>query len=142
MQHILENLALGRSLYQRLLEPVARNHGLTSMELNVLLFLANNPQYKTAKDLVEVRQIAKSHASLAISGLEEKGYLEKQVVEKDRRAYILQLLPSAFPIVEEGRNAQNQFGSVMKEGLTEEELQTMKGILQKMNQNIKDYQEK
>lgn len=141
MQHILENLSLGRSLYQQLLDPVAKRYSLTSMELTVLLFLANNPEYKTAKDIVEVRQIAKSHASLAIGGLEEKGYLEKSVDKKDKRASSLQILSKAEPIIQEGRKAQEQFQKIINAGFTKEEMQFLEEAFQRMNQNIKNYQE-
>ena len=41
--------------YDAALKPVAEAHGLTRNEVDVLLFLANNPGYDTARDIVELR---------------------------------------------------------------------------------------
>ena len=38
-----ESLPLFKRLYQEKLEPVCSEYSLTRMELNILLFLANNP---------------------------------------------------------------------------------------------------
>ena len=48
-------------LYDELLEPVYEKHSLTKSELDILLFLANNPEYDRAADIIEVRKVAKSH---------------------------------------------------------------------------------
>ena len=40
--------------YDAALKPVAEAHGLTRNEVDVLLFLANNPGYDTARDIVEL----------------------------------------------------------------------------------------
>ena len=53
-------------LYTRMELEVCARHGLTRLETDILLFLANNPAYDTAKDIVEVRMIAKSHVSASI----------------------------------------------------------------------------
>ena len=47
--------------YDAALKPVAEAHGLTRNEVDVLLFLANNPGYDTARDIVELRGLTKSH---------------------------------------------------------------------------------
>ncbi|MGN1164271.1 MAG: MarR family winged helix-turn-helix transcriptional regulator, partial [Candidatus Ornithospirochaeta sp.] len=80
---------LGIRLYDQIAEPVAKRHGLSYMEFVVLMFLANNSEIKKASDVVEGLGIAKSHVSLSLSALEEKGLVERKEDEKDRRASIL-----------------------------------------------------
>lgn len=46
-------LSLFKKIYDQSLEPVCKKYQLTRMELDILLFLANNPGYDTAKDIIE-----------------------------------------------------------------------------------------
>lgn len=43
--------------------------GLNRMELDVLLFLANNPEQDTAAAMVRLRGLSKSHVSAAVEEL-------------------------------------------------------------------------
>ena len=49
-----------KTLYSRCVERVCERHDLTRMELDILLFLANNPLYDTASEIVEIRYLSKS----------------------------------------------------------------------------------
>ena len=63
-------------LYDDILQPVGEKYHLTRAELDILLFLANNPQYDRAADIIEVRKVAKSHVSASVKELLAKGYLK------------------------------------------------------------------
>ena len=43
--------------YGAVCKPLCRELGLTQTAFDILLFLANNPSYRTARDIVEVRHI-------------------------------------------------------------------------------------
>lgn len=43
----LNSIFLIKRLYDQLLEPVCGQYGITRMELDILLFLHNNPEYDT-----------------------------------------------------------------------------------------------
>ena len=58
--------------------PLSQRHGLSMREINVLLFLANNPGFDTARDITEYRGISKSQVSQAVDFLVELG---KKVAE-------------------------------------------------------------
>ena len=49
-----------RRLYAQAMDPVCRRFDLTANEMGVLLFLANNPQYTRAADIVSVRASPKA----------------------------------------------------------------------------------
>ena len=51
-------------LYENMVSPVCEKYELTYMEFTVLMFLANNPQYDTATQIVRYRHLAKSHVCL------------------------------------------------------------------------------
>ena len=69
----LEQQNAVKTLYSEFVSPVCAKYGLTRIELDILLFLANNTRYDTATDIVEVRFLAKSQVSAAIKNLEARG---------------------------------------------------------------------
>ena len=125
----------GLKLYDKVSLPVRDKFGLTFMEFIVIMFLANNREYKKASDIVEVLGIAKSHVSMTILSLEERGLLERTMDPCDKRSSILEL-KNTEAIVEEGRKAQNRFMDILLDGLDEKELMDTKKSFEKIEENI------
>ena len=124
-------------LYRRQLRPVCDRWGLNRMELDVLLFLANNPEYDTAACLVERRKLAKSHVSSAVAGLADRGLLERWYRPGDRRTVHLRLCPGAREIVEQGRAAQHAFGEILTRTFTREDRRTLEELNRRMQENVR-----
>ncbi len=131
-----ETLQRSKKSYGRLLEPVCQKWKLTRNELDVLLFLANNPEYDRAADIVERRGIAKSHVSLAVTRLLQRGLLSRSFAPADRRAAHLKLTEAAAQAVDEGRQAQRSFFEQIFAGLTPEELERWRQTVEKVSKNI------
>ncbi len=132
---VLDLVACSMKLYEKYTEPICRSFGLTAAELNILLFLANNPEYDSAGSIVEKRHLAKSHVSVSVRGLEERGLVRREYRMGDRRTAHLVLLPSSDEIVASGQRAQEAFMDTLTEGLTDEEIGRMKKYLDKMGDN-------
>ena len=139
MDVILENLYASRELYSCLLGPVCTKHGLTPAELLVLLFLANNTEYDSAKDIVSKLKITKSHVSISVRDLKERGYLKSGYEGRNRRTVHLQLCDTAGEIVADVRNVQRRFLRILGSGFSEEELRSFQQYLQKATDNINTY---
>ena len=129
------SLRQGLNLYDKVSLPVRDKFGLTCMEFIVIMFLANNREYKKASDIVEVLGIAKSHVSMTILSLEERGLLERTMDPCDKRSSILKL-KNTEAIVEEGRKVQNRFMEILLDGLDEKELMDTKKSFEKIEENI------
>ena len=56
---------------------------------DILLFLVNNPEYKTASDIVEYHGIKANLVSVNVDKLVRDGYLQKKNVKSDRRNTML-----------------------------------------------------
>ena len=129
-------LTHARKLYAQTMEDVCAEHALTRNELDILLFLANNPQYDRAADIVAHRGIVKSHVSLSVTALETKGFLVRREDGEDRRTVHLKLTELAQPAVESGRARQQAFFQGIHGSLTPEELAQYRSITKKIYQNI------
>ena len=75
--------------YERQFSPLLRRWDLTMREVHVLLFLANNPGYDTARDVAEYRGLAKSQVSQAVDLLAAQGLLCRTPDSGDRRVLAL-----------------------------------------------------
>lgn len=132
-------MAVAKKHYAKLLEPICKQWELTRNELDILLFLFNNPEYDRAADIVSRRGIAKSHVSMSVAGLEEKGLLIRRFDENDRRTAHLELQASGSAIASQAREKQMQFFSLLYNGISQEEFDLWKKIQTKVYKNIENF---
>lgn len=76
---------------------------------DILMFLANNPDYNTAKDIVELRGLKANLVSVNVERLVQEGYLDRRDFPGDRRKTILVCTENARPVIQKGRELQNGF---------------------------------
>ena len=134
-------MAKAQKGYARLLDPICKKWDLTRNELDVMLFLYNNPEFDRAVDIVNNRGLSKSHVSLSISSLENKKLLTRQEDPSDRRTVHLQLTERGREIAETGRRSQKRFFSYLHQGVTQEQIQLMVEFAQRVSENIKNIDE-
>ena len=125
-----------RKLYCGLFTPMLERRALTQLEADILLFLANNPEYDTARDIVEKRHLSKSHVSVGVEALAGRGLLERRMHADNRKTIHLRLTEAAGPIVEEGRAVQRQYGELLLAGFTGEERAELARMLEKIGENV------
>lgn len=131
-----------KHLYENRCKVIIDKYHLTKNEIDILLFLANNPSYDTSRDIVEYRAISKSHVCKSVDSLLRKGYLKGEQDQRDRRLIHLKLQPEVMPIVREAQQMQRDFFNTIYRGIPVEELETVKATLRKMARNIReDYQD-
>ena len=132
----LKYITSSARLYQQMLAPARKASGLTQAELDILLFLANNPEYDTASDIVALRRLAKSNVSVGIRNLEAKGFLIRRPDERDRRVEHLALTPAALTPVELGRAGQRKFGALLLQGFSPEDRLILESLMGRIQENI------
>ena len=135
MRSIWDDMAAMRSLYSAQLDAVGREYGLARVELDILLFLANNPQFDTATDIVERRCISKAHVSQSVKSLEQRGYLERRYVGGNRRTIHLHLLEAAQSAVDAGRQAHARCLAALLEGFSAAECEQLRSYLSRISDN-------
>lgn len=136
-----DTMAKAQKGYARLLEPICKKWDLTRNELDVLLFLANNPDLDRAVDIVTNRGMSKSHVSVSVANLESRGFLLRENDPNDRRTVHLKLLPAAQAAAEAGQIAQRRFFAYLHKDVTQEQIDLMVDFARKVNENIKNIDE-
>ena len=95
--------------YSAVCKPLCQKLHLPQTAFDILMFLANNPSYTTARDIVEVRHIKANLVSVNVDKLVQEGLLERRPVPGDRRKTELLCTEKARPVIERGRAVQNAF---------------------------------
>jgi len=142
MNHPLLTIRLAlKRRYAYEMAPVMARWQLTGMELDVVLFLGNNPGCDTASDMVQLCRLTKSHVSKAVESLTDKGLLCQQRDAGNRRRVHLLLTEKAAPVLEDGFAAQKRFVEGLTRGLTDEDKAAMRRILQTIGDNAANMEE-
>ena len=92
--------------YAAVLKPLCAELSMPQSALDILLFLANNPGYDTARDICFYRHMKPGIVSFHIDRLVGEGYLARKSDEKDRRVTHLAVTEAAEPVVARGRALQ------------------------------------
>ena len=67
--------------YSAVCKPLCQELKLPQTAFDILMFLANNPDCKTARDIVEIRKIKANLVSVNVDKLVQEGYLERRTVQ-------------------------------------------------------------
>ena len=117
------SIAISRKIalaYSAVCKPLCRQLELPQTAFDILMFLGNNPDYKTASEIVEIRHIKANLVSVNVDRLVREGYLTRRGVEGDRRKTELLCTEKAQPIIARGRQLQNAFSERLFAGMDEE----------------------
>lgn len=120
--------------YSVMCKPLCQEIKLPQTAFDILMFLSNNPQYKTARDIVEVRKIKANLVSINVDKLVKEGYLERREVAGDRRKTELVCTSQADSIIEKGRLVQKDFKDTLFNNMDD----SMKEILFKGMEIMED----
>ena len=122
--------------YRAVMQPLyARSH-LPPLAVDILLYLANNPTYNTAKDICRCKGLKPGIVSFHVDRLVTEGYLERHPVPGDRRKFGLVCTEKATPLIEQGRALQHSFADALSQGLGPEDLVHFRRCVAVFDHNI------
>ena len=124
--------------YNAMCKPLCKKLGLPQTAFDILMFLGNNPEYRTARDIVEVRDIKANLVSVNVERLVQEGYLKRRSVAGDRRKTELLCTEKAKPLIKEGRAVQLAFGEKLFAQVDEE---TRRGFVETLDSIGKNAEE-
>lgn len=129
-------------VYSHLCKPVCESAGILQGELNILLFLANNPDKATAMDIHKNGGMKQSMISTLVERLVSEGYLVREPVPGDRRKVKLVCTEKVDPVVQAGREVQKQLLEICFEGTSKDDLEAYQRVASQIAQNILECREK
>ena len=122
--------------YNALCRPLCQELNLPQTAFDILMFLGNNPECKTARDIVEIRKIKANLVSVNVDKLVKEGYLTRNSIEGDRRKIELQCTEQALPIIEKGRKLQQDFETALLKNTNENDRNGFFKTLEIIEENL------
>ena len=104
-----EHLAIIHQAYEKATASVCKKYKLKHKEFDILMYLHLHPDQSTATDIVKKQNLSKSHVSVSLKALEERGYVSRNFHGSDRRTIYLSLNESANEVLENGKIAIKDF---------------------------------
>lgn len=135
------SIAISRKIalaYSAMCKPLCRQLELPQTAFDILMFLGNNPDYKTASEIVEIRHIKANLVSVNVDRLVREGYLTRRGVEGDRRKTELLCTEKAQPIIARGRQLQNAFSERLFAGMDEEARRAFSEAMHLIEHNLNE----
>ena len=124
--------------YNAVCKPLCRELGLSKTAFDILMFLGNNPTYKTARDVVELRCLKANLVSVNIERLVQEGYLTRHPVKGDRRKTELLCTEKAQPILKRGRQLQNAFSERLFANMDEDMRRIFSAAMRIIENNLNE----
>ena len=135
------SIAISRKIalaYSAVCKPLCRQLELPQTAFDILMFLGNNPDYKTASEIVEIRHIKANLVSVNVDRLVREGYLTRHGVEGDRRKTELLCTEEAQPIIARGRQLQNAFSERLFAGMDKEARRAFSEAMHLIEHNLNE----
>ena len=129
-------------VHHEMTKPLCREMGIPQPAFSILMFLADNPEYDTAKDVGRFCALKPNIVSFNVEKLVLQGFLERRPVPEDRRSVGLVCTEKAKPFIERGRILCRKFTEILWDGVTEDEKDALRNCWEKMNQNLIQYKNK
>ena len=117
-------------------EGAAAAYGLNQLEIDILLFLHNNPELCTASDICRYRALAKSNVSAAVERLRSRGVLTVSPAPGNRRQRLLGCTDEGCTMAAALAEIQRRSIEPLFAGFTLEEQQALQDYLRRMDANI------
>lgn len=122
--------------YSAVCKPLCRELELPQTAFDILMFLGNNPSYKTAGEIVELRHIKANLVSVNVDRLVRDGYLTRHPVAGDRRKTELLCTEKAQAVIARGRQVQDAFSRRLLDGMSEAQREAFADALNQMETNL------
>lgn len=125
-----------RRLMHKSMQDLGKQLQLSQLEMELLLFLRNNPDLNTARDAAAYRGFSKSNVSTAVEALEQKGWLNVEPDPFSRRVKRLCLCSDREAEVNRLLARQNEVLCTFTSDFTPEEVEMLHKLLDRMGKNI------
>lgn len=131
-----EHLMAIRQAYDKATDRVCKKHSLKHRELDILMYLNDYPNQATATDIVKKQNLSKSHVSISLRALEERGFVSGEYKGSNRRTIYLRLNDSASEVIADGLQARCDFAESMVKDFSNDEKKELASYLSRVRKNL------
>ena len=117
------------------LESVRKKYSVKNIEAELLLYFSKRPD-AVASEIEKVLDLNKGQVSTALFRLCENGFLKSSVNPDDRRYTVYKVLDKGQQFIDEAGTQRSEITRQMLKGITTQEIQTIKSVVQKEYRNM------
>lgn len=125
-----------KKMLEKKIEPIMEEYNLRPVELDILVLLHREKNIDTAREIVKRKHLSKAHISKCIENLSEKGFIQIHEDEEDHRILHIELTEKSKEVVKRMLLVYGECKEIMQQGISREELEVVKNVILKMNENI------
>lgn len=133
---LLTNMAQIRKLYTLMLSPLGEQYDLAQIEIHILLFLKNNPEFNTARDIEKYRGLAKSNISNALERLRKRRLLKVQKDPENRRINRIYLEEEGDVLARILQKRQAEFFTILLQDIPEDVCRAVQTFFLQTQHNV------
>lgn len=123
-------------LYKKICGQAVKEYNFSPNEIDVIMFLVNNPTLNTASDICRYKKISKALVCRSVESLTKRKMIVQEVDKQDRRQVHLQLTDITSDIAERIIQCRKDFMKQLTVGIDSKEIEVFLGVLSKMIDNI------
>lgn len=131
-----------KRFYEKLCASTCEEYGITQAMFDVVMFIVNNPEHNTARDITTYRGITSGMVSISVEKLIQSGFLERNQKVSDRRIQFLTPTEKARGLIETGKLIQKQFVEVLNHGISADDREKANEIIRTITANIENAETK
>ena len=112
--------------------------GMTPAQTHVLRYLRQNGGQMPQRELLENLKVKPSTVNGILDRMEEKGLVERSVSGTDARQRVVVLTPAGIEREAEVKQSFLEAEALIARGLTEEETETLRSLLERVIHNLEE----
>ena len=112
--------------------------GMTPAQTHVLRYLRQNGGQMPQRELLENLKVKPSTVNGILDRMEEKGLVERSVSGTDARRRVVALTPAGLEREAEAKQSFLEAEALIARGLTEEETNTLRSLLERVIHNLEE----
>lgn len=136
LESIIKQFALFRKIYMKACYKELKEYHFSPSEIDILLFLSNNPSINRAKDLSFCLGISKGLICRSVESLEKRELIFLEQSTKDKRVQYIKLSDKAGEVTDIVRSKQQNFADMILEGISAQEINIVIDTMHRINENI------
>ena len=121
---------------------LGEKYKLTQNEVEVLIFLYNNPELNTSKDIVKYRWTSKSLVCKSVRSLLDNEYLDPAADYDDGRVMRLIMPEKTREIAKDLAEKEKEFYDLVFAGITDKEMAAIRGFAERLDVNLDEFLKK